>query len=356
MKITFIIDHMSIGGAQRVCYNLITWLQSNTSEEVSLLIYRKLSIGDVYYDLSHITHYFLDKGTFGKIRSIHRFLKKIGSDVVISFGVPNAMYDVIGNLGLNTKHIVCERNDPSHFRGKYITRILSRQLMKKADGFVFQTKEAQKFYGGNIAKRSVIIPNPLFISEQSPKAIYDGVREREIVSAGRLNKQKNHALLIRAFANIVEKYPDYRLIIYGEGPERKNDETLIQSLSLIDKVRLPGAINDVPNAIYKSSIFVLSSDFEGMPNALMEAMAMGLPCVSTDCPCGGSKELIENTVNGLLFPVGDEESLVNSIIYLIENPDIAKKLGNKAFEIREKMNLDILSRKWYDFFVQIVNK
>lgn len=356
MKITFIIDHMSIGGAQRVCYNLLTWLQSNTDADVSLLIHRKLKIGDIKYDLTSIPHYYLEKGAFRKILSIHRLLKDLDPDLFVSFGAPNSMYDVLGKLGLRAKHIVCERNDPSHFKGRTITRILSRLLMRKADGFVFQTKDAQAFYGGNIAKHSVVIQNPLFILKDAPQTTFEIERRKEIVTAGRLNKQKNHALLIRSFATLIKKYPDYRLIIYGEGPERKNDEELIESLCLQEKVILPGAINDVPSAIYNSSIFVLSSDFEGMPNALMEAMAMGVPCISTDCPCGGPRDLITNGENGLLVPVGDIDSLVSALNLLINNREFADKLGKNGLDIRNKLSINNIGNMWYNYFQLLINE
>jgi glycosyltransferase involved in cell wall biosynthesis len=220
-------------------------------------------------------------------------------------GVPGALFDVPACVGLGIKHIISERNDPAHFGGSTITRIVSRLLMRKANGFVFQTKDAQAFYGGEIAKHSVIIPNPLFIGDDYPDTQYVGEREETIVTTGRLNKQKNHPLLIRAFKRIAVEFPEYKLIIYGEGPERQNDEALISELGLQERVLLPGTINDVPAKIYKSSLYVLSSDFEGMPNALMEAMALGLPCISTDCPCGGPRELIYKGYIGMLVPVDD---------------------------------------------------
>jgi len=353
MKIVFTIAHMNLGGAQRVCYNLINWLVKNTDSEIYLVICSNRKVKEEY-DINKISHSFVSGGLFHKIEAIRRELKRIKPDVLVTMGVPGALFDVPACVGLGIKHIISERNDPAHFGGKSITRIVSRLLMRKADGFVFQTRDAQAFYGGEIAKRSMVIPNPLFIGDDYPVTQYTGEREKAIVTTGRLNKQKNHPLLIRAFKRIAEEFPEYKLIIYGEGPERQNIKALIQELGLQERVLLPGTINDVPAKIYKSSLYVLPSDFEGMPNALMEAMALGIPCISTDCPCGGPRDLIENEKSGLLVPVGDEHALTNAMLYMIEHPDKAKEMGYHAIAIREKLNIDTISQKWYNYFIDIV--
>jgi len=355
MKIVLTIAHMNLGGAQRVCYNLIKWLTENTESEVHLMIYSGRTIKEDY-DLSRIPYTIVSGRLFNKISRIRGELKRIKPDVLVTMGVPGALFDVPACAGLGIKHIISERNDPAHFAGHTFTRIISRLLMHRADGFVFQTKDAKAFYSGEIAKRSVVIPNPLFIGDDCPDTQYVGEREKTIVTTGRLNKQKNHPLLIRAFKRIVEEYPDYKLIIYGEGPERKNDETLIRELGLQKRVLLPGSINDVLEKICKSSLYVLSSDFEGMPNALMEAMALGLPCISTDCPCGGPRELIENEINGILVPVGDKHALVNALEQLITNRKMALQMGKNALAIRETHSKDVICQRWLDYFKQVVGE
>jgi len=354
MKIAFTIAHMNLGGAQRVCYNLINWIINNTDAKVHLIIYSSRTVKKEF-DLSGIPHTFIVGGIFGKIIEIRKELENIKPDVLVTMGVPGALFDVPACAGLGVKHIISERNDPAHFGGRAITRILSRLLVRKADGFVFQTKDAQFFYGENIAKRSVVIPNPLFIGNDYPTTLYLGEQEKIIVTTGRLNKQKNHPLLIRAFKKIEDNLPDYKLIIYGEGPERQNDEALISELGLQGRVFLPGEINEVTKKICKSSLYVLSSDFEGMPNALMEAMAIGLPCISTDCPCGGPRDLIENGVNGILVPVDDESTLAEAIIRLINDYNIRCKLGQNAMLIRETYNMETICQKWFDYFCNIID-
>lgn len=352
MKIVFTIAHMNLGGAQRVCYNLINWIIYNTDAEVHLMICSGRTIKKEY-DLSKIPYTIVSGGLYNKISRIRSELKRINPDVLVTMGVPGALFDVPACVGLGIKHIISERNDPAHFAGSTITRIVSRLLMQKADGFVFQTKDAQNYYGGNIAKHSTIIPNPLFISGDLTDVIYKREREKVIVATGRLNKQKNHPLLIKAFKRVHEKYPEYKLVIYGEGPERERDEALIKELKIEDCVSLPGAINNVPEIIRKASLYVLSSNFEGMPNALMEAMALGLPSISTDCPCGGPRELIRNGENGMLVPVGDEKALSEAMLYMLEHPDEANAMGQEAMKIRETHSTDRICQQWYDYFQKI---
>lgn len=356
MKILFTLSHVTIGGAQRVCLNLIRWLQNNNNE-VLLLIYSRKETGGFKYDLAGIIHKYLSKNsTLNKIVEIRDLTKDFKPDVFVSFGVPNCLFDIPATIGLDIKNIICERNDPAHFAGKTLTKILSRLLMKLADGYVFQTKDAQQFYGGKIAKHSVVIPNPLFLSTELMNIPLPSIREKIIVTTGRLNKQKNHPLLIRAFKNISEQIPDYKLIIYGEGEERYYDEMLIMELGLQEKVFLPGSINDVFNTIRTASLFVLSSDFEGMPNSLMEAMSIGIPCISTDCPCGGPKSLIDNNINGILIPVHNQKELENAILRLIKDSILSKNISFNSLEIRKTHSLDTICRKWFDYICYVNSK
>lgn len=176
-----------------------------------------------------------------------------------------------------------------------ISRKLKRnwQHWQKADGWVFQTDDQNNWYSVRTSlQKSIVIPNA--INPDVLKQPISRKRNKTIVTAGRFTNQKNHALLINAFAKIAEKHHDYKLVIYGEGPNRTNLIQLVKDLKLSDRVLLPGYSSEVIENVSKSSLFVLSSDFEGMPNALMEAMAMGVPSISTDCEGGGARFLIKN--------------------------------------------------------------
>lgn len=349
MKIAIIIANPEMGGAQRVSMNLAYWLQDNGNEVCIIGITKTTNPS---YSFDNINYYELPEGN--KIMLLRSKVKDYTPEIVLSMGVPLSIYTVPACIGLNLKHVISERNDPSNFAGKVSTKIMARSLMRLANAYVFQTKDAQKYYGGRIAKKSVIIPNPLFNESKMPAQSFSGERRKIIVNVGRLNKQKNHTLLIMAFKAIKDKYPDYNLVIWGEGKERERIQNYIDLEGLNDRVSLPGNTDAVISKIYDNALFVLSSDFEGMPNALMEAMALGLPCISTECPCGGPSELILNYENGILVPVGNEEQMIKAISYMLDNQDEAEKMGRNAQSIREHYSIDSICNRWYSYFRTLI--
>lgn len=347
MKIIIIISSSGVGGSQRVAMHLAEWL--NKQEDCSAkIISLKKTQGNQY----NMSQYDYEELSFGYtiIGQLRKKIKKFKPDIVLSMGVPMTIYTVPACWFTGVKHIISERNDPAHFAGKALVKYVSRILMRTASGFVFQTKDAQRYYGVTEGKRSTVIPNPLSGIEHMPSQIYNGRRENQIVSVGRLSKQKNQALLIDVFAEIVLVHPEYKLVIWGEGSERKSLEEQIKSMGLKDKVILPGSTDQVFDKIYRASVFVLTSDFEGMPNALMEAMALGIPCISSDCPCGGPRDLIKDGENGMLFSVGNRQELKEKILMIIESDDLQAEISKNAFSIRKTHSLNTVCKKWLDYF------
>src|SRR5699024_245151 len=199
------------------------------------------------------------------------------------------------------------------------------------DGFVFQTEGAKSYFSKTIQNKGIVINNPVFIKYNDFNL--PDKRRKVIVNVGRLHTQKNQTLLINAFKNISNYFPEYKLEIYGEGPLEYKLENQIKALDLTDKVTLKGTTNDLFAEIVDASLFVLSSDYEGMPNALMEAMALGLPCISTNCRPGGASELINDGKNGKITPIGSTEHLSHAMIDVLKHPLDAEKMGKKAKEI-----------------------
>lgn len=349
MNILIVISNLEMGGAQRVSINLARWINENTDHNATIVALSHLPNSE--YDMTGCNYHFL-KST-NKVFELRRFIQSQKIHIVLTMGVPLSIYTIPATIGLKVKNIVSERNDPTHFSGKKITAFVSRNFMKMADGYIFQTEQAQAFYGRKIVENSTIIPNPLFDVNKMPSKQFSGVREKVITTVGRLVPQKNHKLLIDSFAEIKQRYPDFKLVIWGEGVNRSWLESYINKLNLEESVFLPGTTGEVFDKIYKSSLFVLSSDFEGMPNALIEAMALGLPIISTDCPIGGPSYLIRGKNNGLLVNVGDRKSLVEAMDYILSNPDKSELLGKEAFKIREELSVDNINQKWLDYFYKI---
>lgn len=354
-KIYLYIPSLSIGGAEKVTIFIAQYFQENGAEVSIITNYINDLEYELPFDIKRIS--LIDKSEkISKIKIIKRIKKIINDqspDLLIAMGTPLSLYATSAVKKTNTKLIISERNSPENFSGKKITQLVSNRSLSKANGYIFQTKGAANYYDWVEGKKA-IIPNPLFV-HNIPES-FKRKKEKAIVNIGRLHPQKNQKLLINAFSLIEKKYQEYNLVIYGEGPERENLESQIKELNLTERVFLPGSTPEVLDKIKKASIFAFSSDFEGMPNALIEAMALGLPVVSTDCPSGGPKELIENGVNGLLTPVGNKEKLAENLDYLLSNPSIANELGNEAVRVREKLNADKIGKEWLDFSLKILNE
>lgn len=303
------------GGAEKSLINLSNWLAENTNNKVILasvegniqaypvskkVIFKGYEINASKRLKTHLEMF----------RNTYAVIKQIKPDIIIGFWIHPLFYALISGAAKNIPLIYAERNDPDLDYSK-ISKLMRNVMLKKAKGVVFQTKGAQSYFNKKIYDKSVIIHNPVYIDE-TKYPIYDDGKKR-IVTVGRLNRQKNQKMLIQAFKEIIKEFPGYILEIYGEGPLKKELQHDIDNSILKNKVHLMGAFPDVLDRIYGASLFVLPSLYEGMPNALLEAMCLGIPVISSDCPCGGPAEIIENGINGFLFEVNNRQNLVRTM-------------------------------------------
>ena len=224
---------------------------------------------------------------------------------------------------------------------------------KKCNGFIFQTEGIKKTFPIKVQKNSIVISNA--ISNKKVYDIYVHNKENVITAMGRLNSQKGFDTLIKAFSIVNKKNSSYILKIFGEGSDRDTLQNLIDNLNLHDYVQLCGTKSDAINDVANSKIFVLSSRYEGMPNALIEAMAAGTACISTDCKFGPS-ELINDGKNGLLIPVDDVRTLSEKILFLIKNDSARENIEKEAMKIRKKLDANTIYKKYYDYFVGVKNE
>ena len=361
MRIGFLISNLSAGGAERATSSLANYF-SQHGHEVEIITFKD---SDSFYTLEDkVTHLRLGfdeialslslKRIFGALKrmfKIRSFIKKRKLDVLIGMSFSMTWYTVFATKFTKTKSVGTERNNPYKYKATKINSFLRKFFYKFCDGYVFQTKKSSLFFTDKLKKRDIIIPNAIF-NETVYKLTVPEKREKLICAVGRLNEQKRFDILIDAFASIAEKIPEHRMIIFGEGDLRKELEERVSSYSLEERIFLPGTDPEAVKIVNRAEVFVLSSDLEGMPNVLMEAMAMGVPCVSTRCDMG-PEELIENEKNGLLVDVGSTQQIAQAMFGIIKNPDLSEKLSSNARELIRTHSIDAISEKWLNFLKSI---
>ena len=276
---------------------------------------------------------------------IRKYFKK-NADVILSFLAPFNMAALLTHAWQKSKIVVADRNDPRHIPSNPVIRKLRDFLYRFADGVVLQTTQNKAYFGRCVQKKSVVIGNPVDLREKKKIGLI-AEKRHEIVTAGRLMPQKNQAMLIEAFAAIAADHPEHTLILYGEGPEREKLEALAKERGVADRVLLPGAVKNLAERIAGSELFVLSSDYEGMANALIEAMCVGLPCISTEV--SGAGDLIEPGKNGELIPVGDTEGLIRAMRKLLADKELANRYAQNATAVNEKLAVEKIMGEWLGY-------
>lgn len=270
--------------------------------------------------------------------------------------------------------IISVRNDPKVEYASKLKYAMMRLLYPKSDGYVFQTKQAKEYFSfsEHITGSCVVIPNPLakeFVeaaverTDANSATLHNRTEEQanktpyRVMAAGRLEKQKNYPLMLQAFEAFHAKYPDSMLTIYGEGSEREKLELWIKEKGLSECILMLGVSDRIREEMAEADLFLMTSVYEGMPNALMEAMAMGLPVIATDCPCGGPAYLIEHGRNGFLVPLADDAvgRFAEIMVRLYEDRMLAAMVAKQAREIAKTEAPDVIYKRWEEYIETIIN-
>ena len=362
MRALFCLELMRKGGAERVVCNLANYFVK-CGNEVAIVVTR---YDKQEYVLDKRVKLFVldeknEKHAFRNLRRIHKLrsiIREFNSDLIFAF-----LQEPIGRVLIaKTLHrdirkiptILSVRIDPkTAFMS--IKRKMTLPLYNLADGYVFQTKEIQSFFNKRIQLKSVIIANSVAPSFYNTK-ISNKKRAKKIVSVGRLNEEKNFPMLIDAFKEIEHDFPDYTLEIFGDGPLKESLQQCIVKSALDKKIIIRGNVDDIIGNIKNASLFVMTSNREGMSNALMEALVLGLPCISTDSAGGGAATLIENGVNGYLVPMNDVHELATKMRTVLGDKRLSNTLSMNAEKSMKKYNPEIINEKWLDYAFKIINE
>ena len=364
LNLLFVISGMTMGGAERVMATLANEMVLRGHNVTILTFHETLP---AYHLRSEVKLISMESGINTSLKSKNskfRIMKSAISsmkfylaqvkrekpDLILSFLSKTNLICILGKKikYRNIPVIVSERADPTQRTG-LIQKCVERYY-KYSDVVVCQSKKVEMFFKKYNANTTVI-PNP--VNEHCINTDLIRKRTNKIIAAGRLDKQKNYDLLIDSFFEVSKKLSDYTLEIYGKGPEKERLKQKISNLGLDGKVVLKGTRENLMKNVADAKLYVMSSDFEGFPNALVEAMASGIPVISTDFPTGVAKELIKDGENGYVVPVGDKELLTEAIIKILSNKDIQDEMSKKNVNLREVLNIKCIANQWEQLFNKV---
>lgn len=394
--IVLMLHQMSGGGAERVMVLLANWL-AEKGHAVSLILTNQLIddvkgyklnsdidlmslkemrgkqtyisktraksdeiYGKVSYKLSKKTHKKpSDKAVLknyisrysDEINALNDFmLRKKNATIIAFLDNPIHLSLLIKEKYPNIKLIISERSDPKLHDSSLSSSLFIKKYYHLADGVVFQSSGAKEYYSQEIQAKSVIVPNPL--TANLPEA-FSGKRRKVIVNFCRISNQKNLPLLIDAFAKFNQSHSDYSLEIIGDAENEEGQAVLEKINSMLEDYQLTEAVKILPfdpflhDKIKDCAMFVSSSDYEGMSNSMLEAMAIGLPTICTDCPSGGAREIIQHHENGILVPIKNIDALCSAMTEVADNPELMEKLSKNGVKLREKLSVDRIMNEWW---------
>lgn len=348
-KIILSFATLAQGGAARVCANLSYPLCDNY-DEVILVTWADVP---QFYEYDHrakwlnLTKEAGGASDFKRMRCFRQLVKREKPDLILSFLEPFNIRVLLCTMGLGVKTIVAERNDPRSVNKFWVMEQLEKLVYRKADKILVQTETIRQFFDGKLKERTHIIYNPVNIPAELVGQALTTPKRKRIVTVARLMPQKNHDVLIKAFAIFSKAHPDYTLTIYGNGPQGDELRQLAVSLGIGDRVSIPGASKTIHQDILDAEMMCLVSSREGMSNAMIEAMCLGLPCICTKV--SGAIDLIEDGKNGLLVKIKDINGLVEKMNYLADTPVTAQQIGRRATYLYQQLNKDRIYKEWIDF-------
>lgn len=344
-KIAVIAGGMSGGGAERVATIIANYFLNSDYEVMFIAVY------------GEEREYYLDEGIrlehtpsnkSGKMSKmldrniqVYKKLNSFKPDVVLSFMTTETCLATLAGF----RFVYTLRNDPNRNLASRLHRWIRLLDYHLASKIVFQTSGAMECFGKSIQRKGTVLPNPV-VTDNLPTWNADS-GSKTFIAACRLEQQKNISLLINSFAHFHQKHPDYCLEIYGDGELRNELQELISFKKAEGYIRLMGHSTDVHNIMANSFAFVLSSDYEGLSNSMLEALCIGIPCICTDSPPGGNRSYIEDKVNGFLVPVDDETAMYQAMCMCAEQRDRLPAMCANAQKTREIVAIETVCRRWY---------
>lgn len=356
MRITLVISNLGTGGAERVLSIManywamhdqaVTLITIGSKENDWFVLSPRISRIAMNLETNSRSSIEAIRHNMQRLKRLRGEIRASHPDVVISFMDMINVLTLLACTGLGIPVIISERTDPAKHSIGMMWRILRSLLYRRADAVVMQSQGLRAWAARLMKDSSVrVIPNPVERPLQLSSVSCAGKGTKTIAAMGRLTRIKGYDVLLRAFAQCALKHSDWSLIILGEGPERRSLEALIQELGIEDRVHLPGRIRDPRSILQNTDLFVVSSFYEGFPNALLEAMACGAAVIATDCTVS-MREIIHDGVNGVLVPSNDSNALASAMDRLMLDQAERKRLGSSAVDVVDHFGVDTVMSKW----------
>lgn len=357
-KILFVIGYMSKGGAERVVSILANSLNRRNYFVRIIGIYGD-SLDYILDDKVKFDSIACDSKIrilrpFERVAKLRDIIKNYNPSCIISFLADVNIHTLLAGYRMNYPLIVCERNDPNNDPVEKYKRKTRDWIYKYVDGAVFQTSDAMNYFKSIIPKHAIqeVIANPL--SPNLPIKENYNKRPYRFIAANRLDPQKNLQLMIDSISDIIDDGFECRLDIFGEGPLREQLQLHINSLGKQDKIFLKGFTKNIHQEMKNSDCFLITSNYEGLSNSMLEALGIGLPVIATACPIGGAADWISNFNNGILVPVEDKKEIENKLRFVFDDYDKCISMGNKAKEIRTKLESEKIVDAWEKIILRVI--
>lgn len=360
-RILFLVSSMEGGGAERVAALLCNhWVMKGHSVTLMPTFSGR---GECIYPLDDrvVLDFLADRvgsrkrSSLNKIRrmvTLRQTIQELSPDVVVSFLPPVNVAALLAVIGLRTRVIVSERIYPPLMSSGWLLSFLRRVTYPSADVVVMQTRRGISWLNKMIPTAAgAVIPNPAVypLSSGKPEIEPNSVLPSSrlvLLAVGRLDMQKGFDILLSAFSKLTHQFPEWDLVILGEGSQREQLERQVHKLGLDAQVHLPGRVGNLADWYQRADLYVMSSRFEGFPNTLIEAMAYGLPAVSFGCKTG-PEDIIRDGIDGVLvFPEANPDSLSRALAEVMKDPGRLERMGWKSVEVRERFSMPRISALW----------
>ncbi len=351
MRISFIAANLNSGGAERVMSLLANQFIENGYGVEFIFLKKNIRFYPLHQNIK-IKVAEKECGSDSLIKKLlwmRKYIKQNKPDAIFAFRIAIYCVTLISLLGIKVPVIASERNDPRF--NSLAWKIIQAVLLPLADRFVVQTQQIKDYFPKFIQKKTDIIFNP---GTEKVFSLPNVPKEKRIISVGRLHSQKNQKMMIEAFARVSEEFPEWKLVIYGEGPEREALELRIKNLEFRKQILLPGRSENIIDELNRSEIFAFSSDYEGMSNAVVEAFCVGLPIITTKV--SGTEDFITENKNGYLLERNDVNGMEKAMKKLMSDENIRKFIGENNRQQAKIFKTEHIFHQWENVVNKVVNR